>query len=72
MVEFGEEKVEVMTQEVAPGDHVRVISGPLKGIECELVRVNGKSCVAVHLGPVGTATMELPLSSLEKIEAPDD
>lgn len=68
MVERGEEKVEVSTVEVAPGDHVRVISGPLKGLECELVRVNDKSCIAVRLGPAGTATMELSVSSLEKIE----
>lgn len=67
MVDHGEEKVEVSQQNVAPGDHVRVVSGPLKGIECELVRVNEKSCIAVRLGSLGTATMELPVSSLEKI-----
>ena len=67
MVEHGEELVEVTKQEIAPGDHVRVVSGPLKGIECELVRVSQKTCIAVRLGSLGTATMELPVTSLEKI-----
>ncbi len=52
---------------LAPGDRVRVMSGPLTGLECDLVSVGGGRCLAVSLGPLGTATMDLDLESVEKI-----
>lgn len=66
MVEYGGRKVGVV-QTLVPGDKVRVVAGPLKGLECELVNVQGERCLAVHLGPVGTATIELTTDSVEKI-----
>lgn len=50
-----------------PGDRVRVVEGPLAGIECELVRIDGNRCLAVSLGALGTATMELDIDSVERI-----
>lgn len=54
-------------QPFAPGDRVRVISGPFVGCEFELVSVSGKSCLVLRLGALGSITMEIPAAELEKI-----
>ena len=54
-------------QPLAPGDRVRVISGPFVGCEFELVSVSGKNCLALRLGALGSITMEIPAVELEKI-----
>ena len=59
--------VKVSAGELAPGDRVRVMDGPLAGLECELVSVSGGRCLAVRLGLLGTATMDLDLETVEKI-----
>jgi hypothetical protein len=46
---------------------VRVLDGPLAGLECELVSVGGGRCLAVRLGLLGTATMDLDIQTVEKI-----
>lgn len=51
----------------SPGDKVRVKFGPLAGQECEMVRISGKNCIAARLGLLGTATLEIPLSHIEKV-----
>ncbi len=66
MVEGGG-AVRLSDRPLAPGDRVRVMSGPLTGLECDLVSVGGGRCLAVSLGPLGTATMDLDLESVEKI-----
>ena len=59
--------VSVTQQPLAPGDRVRVLDGPLTGLECELVSVGGGRCLAVRLGLLGTATMDLDIQTVEKI-----
>ena len=59
--------VTVSGEAPAPGDRVRVMSGPLMGMECELVSVGGGRCLAVRLGALGTATMDLDIETVEKI-----
>lgn len=66
MVEYGS-GVKVSDAPLAPGDRVRVLDGPLAGIECELVSVGGGRCLAVRLGLLGTATMDLDIQTVEKI-----
>lgn len=66
MVEQGA-GVSVTQQPLAPGDRVRVLDGPLAGLECELVSVGGGRCLAVRLGLLGTATMDLDIQTVEKI-----
>lgn len=68
MVEHSETRVMVESQLFMPGDRVKVIAGPLKGLECELTSVGEKRCVAVRLGRVGTALLEFPPSSLALLE----
>ena len=59
--------VSVTSEPLAPGDRVRVLDGPLAGLECELVSVGGGRCLAVRLGLLGTATMDLDIQTVEKI-----
>ncbi len=66
MVESGG-RVSVVQEQPAPGDRVRVVSGPLTGVECELVSVAGGRCLAVRLGLLGAATMDLDIQTVEKI-----
>lgn len=66
MVESGR-GVRVSADSLAPGDRVRVVDGPLTGLECELVSVGGGRCLAVRLGLLGTATMDLDIETVEKI-----
>lgn len=68
MVDNGGREVRVTDEELAPGDRVRVVSGPLSGLECELVSVSGRRCLAVRMGLLGAATMELASDTLEKIK----
>ena len=52
MLDYSPEAVEMCSAPLAPGDAVKVIKGPLAGLEGELITVNGKSKVAVRL-PIG-------------------
>lgn len=67
MVEDGGDSVQVKREAPAPGDRVRVMSGPLAGMECELVSVAGGRCLAVRLGALGTAMMDLDILTVQKI-----
>ena len=67
MVERGGSKLTVSDVPLAPGDRVRVMDGPLTGLECELVSVGGGRCLAVRLGALGTAVMDLDIQTVEKL-----
>lgn len=67
MVENGGREVCLLSEPLAPGDRVRVVTGPLAGCECELLAVGGHRCLAVRLGALGTAKMDLDLDTVEKI-----
>lgn len=71
MVEHGEGKVRVSSTKFSPGDHVKLIDGPLKGLECELVSVDSKRCLAVFLGSVGTALLEVSPADLALLDKKD-
>ena len=68
MVEHSGRNVSMSSKPLAVGDHVRITSGPLEGYECELVSIDGTRCLAVRLGVLGTATMDLALDTVEKVE----
>lgn len=67
MVERGGRDVTLTTDGLTTGDRVRITAGPLKGLECELVDILGKRNLAVRLGLLGAATVELMADSVEKI-----
>ena len=67
MVEKGEREVRFSDKPLVPGDRVRVVSGPLAGLECELTEVGDARCLAVRLGMLGAAVMDLELDTIERI-----
>ena len=69
LLDFSTDGVEVLNKDLKRGDRVKVIKGPLQGLEGELVRLKGHKRVIVRLeGVVSIATSFIPGSFLEKIE----
>lgn len=69
LLDFSDSTVEVINEELKRGDRVRVIKGPLVGLEGELLRIKGHKRVIVKLeGVVSIATSYIPGSFLEKIK----
>lgn len=66
MLDYSPEAVEMCSAPLAPGDAVKVIKGPLAGLEGELITVNGKSKVAVRLDMLGCAYVDVPIGFVEK------
>ena len=50
-----------------PGEKVRVIKGPLSGLQGELVTVDGKTKVAVRIAALGFACVEMPIGYIERL-----
>ena len=68
LLDFSEGTVEVLNKELKSGDRVRIIKGPLMGLEGELLRVKGHKRVIVRLeGVISIATSYIPGTFLEKI-----
>lgn len=66
MLDYSPEAVEMCSAPLAPGDAVKVIKGPLAGLEGELITVNRKSKVAVRLDMLGCAHVDVPIGFVEK------
>lgn len=67
MLDYSEEAIEVCSSPLAPGEQVRVIKGPLAGMEGELVTIDGKSKVAVRLDMLGCAHVDMPVGFVERV-----
>lgn len=61
------DKVVVDNEQFKPGRAVRVIKGPLKGLEGELVEKAGKTRIVVHLEILGAAGVEMQADIVEFI-----
>ena len=69
LLDFSPEGIEILNKDLKRGDRVRVIKGPLVGLEGELVRLRGHKRVVIRLeGVASIATSYIPGSFLEKIE----
>lgn len=68
MLDYSEEAIEMCTAPLAPGQMVKVIKGPLKGLEGELVTIEGKSKVAVRIEMLGCAHVDMPVGFVEGME----
>ena len=69
LLDFSPSGIEVLNKNLKRGDRVRVIKGPLLGLEGELVRLMGHKRVIIRLeGVVSIATSYIPGSFLERIE----
>ena len=67
MLDYSDETISMSTSPLAPGEKIRVIKGPLSGLEGELVNVNGKSKVAVRLAMLGCACVDIPVGCIEPV-----
>ena len=69
LLDFSPAGIEILNKDLKRGDRVRVIKGPLQGLEGELVRLRGHKRVVIRLeGVASIATSYIPGSFLEKIE----
>ena len=69
LLDFSTNGIEVLNKNLKRGDRVRVIKGPLQGLEGELVRLKGHKRVIIRLeGVASIATSYIPSSFLERIE----
>lgn len=66
MLDYSQEAVEICAGPLAQGDPVRVIKGPLAGLEGELVTISGKSKVAVRMDILGCAHVDMPVGFVER------
>lgn len=69
LVEMPDECLTLVDIPLAAGDRVRVTSGPMKGIEGELIRIKGHRRVVVRLNDtISVASTYIPSTMLEKID----
>lgn len=67
MVDYSEESIEVYNSPLQPGQSIKVIKGPLAGMEGELMEIEGKSKVIVRLDLLGCAGVDMPIGFVEAI-----
>ena len=66
-VECGSYKVNISSEPLEAGDTVRVVSGPLAGCECELMKVSDQRLLVTRLPLLGAAVVEIGRETVEKI-----
>lgn len=68
MLDYSEETVNMSDRPLAAGEKVRVIKGPLRGLEGELVTLSGKTKIAVRLDMLGCASVDMPIGYVERLK----
>ena len=68
MVDSANGEVRVTDGGLQPGDMVRVKEGALEGRVVELVRLDGKDCLAVRLPILGAACIQIDRKSVELLK----
>ena len=67
MVDYSEETIEMYNFPLQPGQSIKVIKGPLAGMEGELMEIEGKSKVIVRLDLLVCAGVDMPIGFVEAI-----
>lgn len=68
MLDYSDQPVNFNTDKLKHGEKVRVIKGPLSGLEGELVNYEGKSNIAIRIAQLGCAVVEISVNIVEKLE----
>jgi len=68
MLDNADETVTFNSDTMRAGEKVRVIKGPLAGLEAELITIDGNSTIVVRIEQLGCATVEMNVSSVEMIK----
>lgn len=67
MLDYSEQTIYISPAPLSVGEKVRVIKGPLAGLEGELVKADGKTRVEIQFSVFGYANVEMPVGFVEKI-----
>lgn len=67
LVDYSDETIEMFTSPLEPGQTIKVIKGPLSGLEGELIDVEGQSKVIVRLDLLGCAGVDMPAGFVESV-----
>ena len=67
MLDYSDSTVSFNACELQPGEQVVVIKGPLKGLRGELIKVDGKTTIAIRIERLGCATVEMSPGMVEKV-----
>ena len=67
MLDNSENPVSFNSQNLQPGQKVRVIKGSLTGLEGELIKVEGKSNIAIRISQLGCAVVEMNANYVEAV-----
>lgn len=67
MLNFSEQSVSFTSDELRTGEMIRVIKGPLSGLEGELVNIEGRSNIAIRITQLGCAVVEINSSMVQKL-----
>lgn len=66
MLDHSDSAVSFSDNDLQPGEKVRVIKGPLTGLEGELITVEEKYRIIIRIEQLGCAEVEISLSMVEK------
>lgn len=68
MLDHSEEVVRIIPGEMAQGQKVRVLKGPLEGLEGEFVTFEGKHRIILRIESLGAASVAMPPGYVEAIK----
>ena len=66
LIDHSEQEVELNPAPLAAGDPVRVISGPLDGLEGEFIRVRNQDKIAIRIDQLGCVCVDISPDMIEK------
>lgn len=67
MLDYSEDAVEMSSEPLVVGEAVRVIKGPLIGLEGTLVKADQKTKVAISIDSLGCAYVDMPIGFVERV-----
>lgn len=67
MLDYSEEAVQMLPEEIQAGQKVRVIKGSLKGLEGEFIEFEGKYRIVLKIDYLGSASVSMPPGYIEVI-----
>ena len=67
LVDYSEDVIEMVNEDLAVGDLITVIKGPLKGLEGELISFKGSNKIMIRIESLGCALVDVPSTYVESL-----
>lgn len=67
LVDYSEDAIEIVNEDLAVGDLITVIKGPLRGLEGELISFKGSSKIMIRIESLGCALVDIPSTFVESL-----